>query len=85
MERDKIEEAVKKILNSLDKGSRLESVLEEDEGFRVVLAKGSHSDWASFSEGVLEDFAETGKGGHEVKKILGKVVSKLNLAAQKRK
>ncbi len=85
MEKEKIEEALKKMLSSLDKGSRLESVSEEEDGFRVVLAKGTHSDWASISKGVLEDFVEAGKGGHEVKKILGKVVSKLNLAAQKRR
>ncbi len=85
MEMGKIEEAMKKMLDSLDKGTRLETVIEEDKEFRVIVAKGTHSDWASFSKDLLEDFVERGKSGHEVKKILGKVVSKLNLSAQKRR
>jgi hypothetical protein len=85
MEKEKMEEAVKGILNSLDKGARLENVTEEEEGFRILITKGTHSDWGTLSRDTLEDFVERGKGGHEVKKILGKVVSKINIAAQKRR
>jgi hypothetical protein len=85
MENEKMEEALKGILNSLDKGARLETVTEEEEGFRIIISKGTHSDWGTLSKGTLEDFVERGKGGHEVKKVLGKVVSKLNIAAQKRR
>ncbi len=85
MEKEKIEDAVKKMLNSLDKGVRLETVAEEEEGFRIIISKGAHSDWGILSKEALEDFVERGKGGHEVKKVLGKVVSKINIASQKRR
>ncbi len=85
MEKEKMEDAVKKMLNSLDKGVRLETVTEEEDGFRIIISRGTHSDWAAITKEVLEDFVERGKGGHEVKKVLGKVVSKLNIAAQKRR
>ncbi len=85
MEKEKIEDAVKKMLNSLDKGVRLETVAEEEEGFRIIISKGTHSDWGILSKEALEDFVERGKGGHEVKKVLGKVVSKINIASQKRR
>jgi hypothetical protein len=63
----------------------LEAVLEDKDEFRVILSKGTHSDRATLSREVLEDFLERGKGGHEVKKAIGKVISKLNLSAQKRR
>jgi ribosome-associated translation inhibitor RaiA len=85
MDLEKIEEAMKKMVESLDKAARLEAVLEDKDEFRVILSKGTHSDRATLSREVLEDFLERGKGGHEVKKAIGKVISKLNLAAQKRK
>jgi hypothetical protein len=85
MDLEKIEEAMKKIVESLDKAARLEAVLEDKNEFRVILSKGTHSDRATLSREVLEDFLERGKGGHEVKKAIGKVISKLNLSAQKRR
>jgi ribosome-associated translation inhibitor RaiA len=85
MDLEKIEEAMKKMVESLDKAARLEAVLEDKDEFRVILSKGTHSDRATLSREVLEDFVERGKGGHEVKKAIGKVISKLNLSAQKRR
>lgn len=85
MDLEKIEEAMKKMVESLDKAARLEAVLEDKGEFRVILSKGTHSDRATLSREVLEDFLERGKGGHEVKKAIGKVISKLNLSAQKRR
>jgi len=85
MDLDKIEEAMKKIVGSMDKGTRLEAVLEDKDEFRVILSKGTHSDRANLSRELLEDFLEGGKGGHEVKKAIGKVISKLTLMGQKRR
>jgi len=85
MDLDKIEEAMKKMVGSLDKGTRLEAVLEDKEEFRIILSKGTHSDRATLSRELLQDFLEGGKGGHEVKKAIGKVISKLNLLSQKRR
>jgi len=84
MDLDKIEKSMKKVVGSLDKGTRLEAVLEEEDEFRVILSKGTHSDRATLSKELLEDFLEKGKGGHEVRKAIGKVISKLNLMAKKR-
>ncbi len=85
MDLEKIEEAMKKMVESLDKTAHLEAVLEDEDEFRVILSRGTHSDRAILSKEVLEDFLERGRGGHEVRKAIGKVISKLNLAAQKRK
>ena len=85
MDLDKIEEAMKKMVGSMDKGTRLEAVLDDKDGFRVILSKGTHSDRATLSRELLEDFLEGGKGGHEVKKAIGKVISKLTLMGQKRR
>ena len=84
MELAKIEEAMKKMVESLDKGTRLETVVEEQDEFRVILSRGSHSDRATLTRQLLEDFLERGKRGQEVRKAIGKVISKLNLLAQKR-
>lgn len=84
MELAKIEEAMKKMVESLDKGTRLETVVEEQDEFRVILSRGSHSDRATLTRQLLEDFLERGKRGQEVRKAIGKVISKLNLMAQKR-
>ena len=83
MDLDRIEEAMKKMVGSLDKGTRLETIVEEQDEFRVVLSKGTHSDRATLSRELLEDFLEKGKRGHEVKKAIGKVISKLNLMGQR--
>jgi hypothetical protein len=85
MDLEKIEEAVKKMAESLDKAARVEAVLEEEDEFRVMLAKGTHSDRATLSKELLEDFLERGKRGHEVKKAIGKVISKLNRMGQRAK
>jgi len=84
MDPDKIEEAMKKMVGSLDKGTRLEAVVEDPDEFRVILSKGTHSDRAALSRELLEDFLERGKRGNEVRKALGKVISKLNLMGRKR-
>jgi hypothetical protein len=84
MELAGIEEAMKKMVESLDKGTRLEAVIEEQDEFRVILSRGTHSDRATLTRQLLEDFLERGKRGHEVRKAIGKVISKLNLMAQKR-
>jgi len=84
MDLQKIEEELKKAVASLDKGTRLETVLVEEDEYRVVLSRGTLSDRASLSKELLEEFLETGKRGHEVKKVLGKVISKLTLLAQRR-
>ncbi len=73
-----IEEGLKKTVESLDRGARLETVLEEGEEYRVILSKGNHSDRATFSRELLEGFIQESRGGHEVKKILGRTISKLN-------
>jgi hypothetical protein len=85
MDLEKIEEAMKKMAESLDKGTRLEAVLEDQDEFRVILSKGTHSDRATLSKELLEDFLERGKRGHEVKKAIGKVISKLNMMGQRAK
>ena len=84
MDLEKIEEAMKKMVESLDKGTRLEAVVEEKDEFRVILSKGTHSDRATLSRELVEDFLERGKRGHEVRKAIGKVISKLNLLGRKR-
>jgi hypothetical protein len=81
----KVEEEVKKIVESLDKGTRLEAVIKEEGEYRVVLSKGVHSDRAALSGDLLEDFLEQGKRGQEVRKAIGKVISKLTLMNQKRR
>ena len=85
MDMEKLEEAMRKMVESLDKATRLEAVVEEKDEFRVILSKGTHSDRAALSRELLEDFLERGKGGHEVRKALGKVVSKLTLMGQRRR
>jgi hypothetical protein len=85
MDLEKIEEAMKKMAESLDKGTRLEAVLEDQDEFRVILSKGTHSDRATLSKELLEDFLERGKRGHEVKKAIGKVISKLNRMGPRRR
>jgi hypothetical protein len=85
MDQEKIEEAMKKMVESLDKGTRLEAVVEENDEFRVILSKGTHSDRATLSRELAEDFLERGKRGHEVRKAIGKVISKLTLMGQRRR
>ena len=85
MDLEKIEEEVRKIVGFLDKGTRLEAVIKEEGEYRVILSKGVHSDRAVLSEELLGNFLEQGKRGQEVKKAIGKVISKLTLMNQKRR
>jgi len=85
MDLEKIEEDLKKIVRSLDKGTRLEAVLKEEKEYRVILTKGTHSERAVIAEDLMEDFLGRGKRGQEVKKALGKVISMLTLMGQKRR
>ncbi len=85
MDLEKIEEEVRKIVESLDKGTRLEAVIKEEGEYRVILSKGVHSDRAALSGDLLEDFLERGKRGQEVRKAIGKVISKLTLLNQKKR
>lgn len=85
MDPEEIEGELKKIVSSLDKGARVETVIVEEDEYRVILSKGAHSDRASLSKELMEDFLERGERGQEVKKTLGKVISKLTLMAQKRR
>jgi hypothetical protein len=85
MDLEKIEEEMRKIVGSLDKGTRLEAVIKEEGEYRVILSKGVHSDRAALSGDLLEDFLGRGKRGQEVKKAIGKVISKLTLMDQKRR
>ncbi len=85
MELEKIEEALRGMVASLDKGVRLEALQQEDDRFRAVLAKGNHSDRATLERELLEEFAGAGQRGPEIKKIIGKVISKLNRLAQGRR
>lgn len=84
MDLAKVEEELKRLVGSLDKAARLETVVEEEETFRVILSKGNHSDRLTLDKERVREFLESGKSGQEVKKSIGKVISKLNRAAQKR-
>jgi len=85
MDLEKIEEELRKIVGSLDKGTRLEAVTREEGEYRVILSKGVHSDRAVVSGDLLEDFLERGKRGQELKKAVGKVISKLTLINKRRR
>ena len=80
-----IEEALRKIAESMDKGVRLETLMEENGKWTVILSKGNHSDKANLSQELLEGFLQTGKGGKELRHALGKVIAKLNRMAQRRR
>jgi hypothetical protein len=84
MDPEKIEEEMKKIVRSLDKGARLEAVLKEEKEYRLILSKGTHSERAVIAEDLMEDFLERGKRSQEVKRAVGKVVSMLTLMGQRR-
>ena len=84
MDQEKIEEGLRKIVQSLDKGVYLETILQEEGGWVAILSKGSHSDRANLSQEFLESFLTKGEGEKELHKALGKVIGKLNRMAQKR-
>ena len=84
MELEKIAEGLKKIVAGLDKGVRLEAVLEgKKDEYRVVLFKGNHSDRTDLARQRVEDFLTSGKNGPELRKAIGKVISKLNRTTQR--
>ena len=62
MDPKKVEEELRKIVQSLDKGVHLEAALEEEGKWAAVLSKGSHSDRASLSRGIAGRLFEPGRG-----------------------
>jgi hypothetical protein len=85
VDREKVEEELGKIIQSLDKGVHLETTLEEEEEWVAILSKGSHSDRAHLSQGLLDGFLNRGEGKQELRKALGKVIGKLNRMTQRRR
>ena len=85
MKQERIEEEVKKIVQSMDKGVYLEAILQEEGGWVAILSKGSHADRANLSQDLLDSFLNKGAGEKELRKALGKVIGKLNRMAQKRR
>jgi hypothetical protein len=80
----KVEDAMKKMIPAVDKGARLEAVIMEKEEVRVIVAKGTQSDRVTFSGEAMNDFLKKGIGGQEIRKGIGKVVSKMNRMSQRR-
>jgi hypothetical protein len=85
VDQEKIEEEMGKIVQSLDKGVHLETVLQEEGGWVAILSKGSHSDRANLSQDLLDGFLNRGEGEKALHKALGKVIGKLNRMTQKRR
>jgi len=85
MDQEKIQEELRKIVQSLDKQIHLEAILQEEGGWVAILSKGSHSDRANLSQDLLDGFLNRGEGEKELHKALGKVIGKLNRMAQKRR
>jgi hypothetical protein len=85
MDQEKIQEELGKIVQTLDKGVHLETILQEEGGWVAILSKGSHSDRAVLSQELLDGFLNRGEGEKELHKALGKVIGKLNRMAQKRR
>ncbi len=85
MDQKRIEEELRKIVQSLDRGIHLEMVLQEEAGWVAILSKGTHSDRVNLSQHMLEGFLNRGEGRKETRKALGKVIGKLNRMAQKRR
>ena len=85
MNPEDIEKEMKKIVGSLDRGTRLQAVLKEEKEYRLILTKGTHTERAVIAEDLMEDYLIRGKRGQEVKKAVGKVISMLTLMGQKRR
>ena len=85
MDQEKIQEELGKIVQTLDKGVHLETILQEEGGWVAILSKGSHSDRANLSQDLLDGFLNRGEGEKELHKTLGKVIGKLNRMSQKRR
>lgn len=84
LDMQKVEEAMKRMIPAVDKGARLEAVIMEKEEVRVIVAKGTQSDRVTFSSELMNDFLKKGTKGQEIRKGIGKVVSKLNRMSQRR-
>jgi hypothetical protein len=80
-----VEEGTRKIVGSLDKGVHLETLLEEEGEWGIILSKGTHSDRVSLSKELVEGFLKSGKGEKELRRALGKGIGRLNRMAQKRR
>jgi len=76
---------IRKLVSSLDKGVRLDSLMEEAGKWTVILSKGNQTDKATLSPDLLDGFLQTGKGGKEMRHALGKVIAKINLLSQRRR
>jgi ribosome-associated translation inhibitor RaiA len=85
VDQEKIEEKLGKMIQSLDKGIHLETILQEEGGWVAILSKGSHSDRAELSQELLDGFLNRGEGEKALRQALGKVIGKLNQMAQKRR
>jgi len=85
VDQEKVEEELGKIIQSLDKGVRLETTVQEEGEWVAILSKGSHSDRANLSQDLLDSFLNKETGEKELRKTLGKVIGKLNRMAQKRR
>lgn len=79
-----MEESVKKLVVSLDKGVHMEALLEEEGEWIAILSKGTHSDRANLAKELIAGYMESGKGEKELRHALGKVIGKLNRLGQKR-
>jgi ribosome-associated translation inhibitor RaiA len=84
LDMEKIEEAMKRMIPSVDKSARLEAVVLEENEVRVIVAKGTQSDRATFPVDLMADFLKKGIKGQEVRKGIGKAISKLNRMSQRR-
>ncbi len=84
MDQGKFEEKLREIIQSLDKNVHLEEILQEDAGWEAILSKEGHSDRVHLSQELLDAFLDRGEQEKEMHKALGKVIGKLNRAAQKR-
>jgi hypothetical protein len=82
---EKMEESLRTMIQSLDKGVHLETLLSEEGVWAAILSKGSHSDRAILSQDLLDGFFVRGEGEKDLRKALGKVVGKLNRMSQRRR
>jgi len=80
-----MEEALRRLVRSLDKAIQLEALTEGEKGWVAILSKGTHADRANLSREQMEGLLQGGKGEKELRHALGKVIGKLNRMAQKRR
>jgi hypothetical protein len=84
LDMEKIEEAMKRMIPLVDKGARLEAVVLEEDEVRVIVGKGTQSDRVTFSSELMNDFLKKRIKGQEIRKGIGKVISKLNRVSQRK-